>query len=88
MSDNIKRIREELPFTCTPVGQVVSERKQDGHHEFDKKKKGKKDMKAQERQTVSANRETTSDAHEGAQDEHKKILAKENQCGNIVDIEA
>lgn len=88
MSENIERIREEMPFKCSSVKQVAYERKQDGCYEFGKNKKDKKDKKKQEKQSVSTDQETAVDTYGTGQGGHDKMPDKENQCGNIIDIEA
>lgn len=87
MSDSIERIQEEPPFKCASVKQVVNEKKQDGCYEFGKNKKGKEDEKTQLRQPVPADREAAVDTQGTEQGENEKTLVKENQCGNIIDIE-
>jgi hypothetical protein len=87
MSDGIERIQEESPFRCVSVKQGVNEKKQDGCHEFGKNKKGKKDEKKQSKQSVPTVQEASVDTQGTAQGDHEKILAEENQCGNIIDIE-
>lgn len=88
MSENIEWIREEMPFKCSSVKQVVHEKKQDGCYEFGKNKKGKKDKKTQEKQSVSTNQKTAVGTGGTGQGGHDKMPDEENQCGNIIDIEA
>lgn len=88
MSDSIERIQKDIPFRCASVEHVVNERKKDGSYESGKKKKGKKDEKTPERQVIRAGQETTADAHESEHKGNDKIPPEENQCGNILDIEA
>lgn len=88
MSDRIEQIREEPPFICVSVKQVIHDRRQGETYEFGKKKKGKKDEKAQDRQSASAVRESTVDMQGTEHGGCEKISAEENQCGNIIDIEA
>ncbi|MFN3531410.1 MAG: hypothetical protein ACK41Q_02690 [Candidatus Brocadia sp.] len=88
MSENIERIREEMPFKCSSVKQVVHEKKQDRCYEFGKNKKGKKDKKTQEKQSVSTDQETAVDIYRTGQGGHDKMPDEENQCGSIIDIEA
>lgn len=87
MSDSIERIQEEPPFKCASVKQVVNEKKQDECYEFGKNKKGKKDEKTQLRQPVPTDHEAAVDTQGTEQGVREKISAKENQCGNIIDIE-
>ncbi|MBM2835448.1 MAG: hypothetical protein HW406_2609 [Candidatus Brocadiaceae bacterium] len=86
--EDIERIQGEQPFRCASVKHVVNERKQDGSHDFSKNKKGKKDERTQERPFIHTDQETTVDSQGTEQKEHDKQPPEENQCGNIIDIEA
>lgn len=88
MSDSIERIQEESPFRCASVKQVVDEKKKDGCYEFGKNKKGKKDEKKQLRHSIPTDQAAAVDTQGTEQGEREKILADENPCGNIIDIEA
>jgi len=88
MSDSIERIQKDMPLRCASVEHVFNERKQDGSYDFGKNKKGKKDEKTQERLVIHTAQETTVDSQGTEQKKHDKMPPEENQCGNIIDVEA
>ncbi len=52
------------------------------------KKKEKKGDDTQEKRVAHIDQETSNGEQETEQNEHSKTHARENQCGNIIDIEA
>ncbi|MBE7444472.1 MAG: hypothetical protein HS132_19400 [Planctomycetia bacterium] len=86
--EEIERIQGDQSFRCVSVKHVVNERKHDASYDFGKNKKGKKDEKTQEKQVIDTDQETTAGLQGTEQKEHDKLPPEENQCGNIIDIEA
>ena len=86
--EDIERIQGEQPFRCASVKQVVNERKQGSSINFSKNKKEKKGYDKQEKRVVHTNHGTPKGEQETEQHEHSKTHARENQYGNIIDMEA
>lgn len=85
--EDMEGIRGDHPFQCASVKHVVSESKQGGCVKFSKKKEKKGDD-TQEKRVAHIDQETSNGEQETEQNEHSKTHARENQCGNIIDIEA
>ena len=86
--EDIERIQGEQAFRCASVKQVVNERKQGSSINFSKNKKEKKGDDKQEKRVAHTNHGTPKGEQETEQHEHRKTHTKENQYGNIIDIEA
>lgn len=85
--DDIKLREEDHIFRCASAQNVVNERKQDSGYECRKKKREKKDPKAQEEAVADTDHESILNKHESEEDRHNKHKS-ESQCGNIIDVEA
>ena len=83
--NDIKLRQEEHSFWCTSVQNVVNDRKQDSNYKFGRKKK---DQKTREKAVVDTDHESIIYKHETDEEERRKKHESENQCGNIIDIEA
>lgn len=86
--DDIKLRQEDHSFWCTSVQNIVNDRKQDSNYGFGEKKRKKKDHKTREKTVVDTDNESIIYKHETEEEEHRKKHGSENQCGNIIDIEA
>ncbi|TVM00209.1 MAG: hypothetical protein CV087_14675 [Candidatus Brocadia sp. WS118] len=86
--DDIKLVREEGPLRCTSVQHVVRKHKGESFFKFDKDKKEKQDRKAQGKMVAHIKHESTIDKQETKEQKDHNIYKTEDQCGDIIDIEA
>ena len=85
--DDIKLSGEDHPLLCTSVQHIVDEHKDKSSFEFDKNKKKKKDGKIREKMVAHTKHESIIDKQE-TEEKRPRIYESEDQCGNIVDVEA
>lgn len=84
--DDIKLVREEL--RCTSVQHVIRKHKDESFFRFDKDKKKKQDSKTQEKMIARTKHGSIIEKQETKEQKDHNRYKTEDQCGDIVDIEA